>query len=171
MASAPASPSRPGQGTQHSSTQAPAPKPPVPPVNINNSSSTARIYSFAHPTMLVALYSIRFPSLVADPVNRLLNDLPLLAILQIAYVMVCLPPAGSAPSTTSLLKSTGTTGGDGDGEGEGAKNVKRTPGSAPSSPGGSGFVLKQGKIAHRRKQSHYHRNDGRNISAKLMVCN
>lgn len=41
------------------------------------------------------LLGTRFRSLVADPVGELLNNLPFLAVLQVGYVMVCLPPAGA----------------------------------------------------------------------------
>ena len=134
----------------HVATQAPAlTEPSAPPAN-NIHSATARIYSFAHPIILVAIYTSRFPKLVADPINGLVNNLPLLVLLQIAYVMVCLPPAGTTSSSTLQSRA------DGDGDGD-AKRIPVSP-----SPG---MVLRAGKV--RRK---HHKNDGGSMSAKLTVC-
>jgi phosphatidylinositol glycan class F len=54
----------------------------------------AAIYTYAHPALILALYAYQFPAIVADPVPALLNILAPLAVLQIAYVAVCLPPTG-----------------------------------------------------------------------------
>lgn len=83
-----------------SQTQAPVEKPSPPPVNILPS-QVAQIYSFAHPALLIGLYAFRFQALVADPVQELLADLPWLALLQVTYVLLCLPPAGAAPIAES----------------------------------------------------------------------
>jgi phosphatidylinositol glycan class F len=56
---------------------------------------TARIASQAHPAFLLAAYSIRFQSFVADPVSTLLSSLAPLAIVQASYALLCLPPAGT----------------------------------------------------------------------------
>lgn len=80
--------------TSSSVAQAPPPKPAAPPVSILPTQA-ARLYSFSHPALLLVLLGARFRSLVADPVGELLNDLPFLAVLQVGYVMVCLPPAGA----------------------------------------------------------------------------
>lgn len=83
-----------------SQTQAPVEKPSPPPVNILPS-QVAQIYSFAHPALLIGLYAFRFQELVADPVQELLADLPWLALLQVTYLLLCLPPAGTAPIAES----------------------------------------------------------------------
>ncbi|OKL63412.1 Glycosylphosphatidylinositol anchor biosynthesis protein 11 [Talaromyces atroroseus] len=57
--------------------------------------SAAQAYAHVHPTLLLAVYAIRFPALVADPASTLLNDLPLYTALQVVYVVTCLPQAGS----------------------------------------------------------------------------
>jgi phosphatidylinositol glycan class F len=57
----------------------------------------AAIYTYAHPAAILALYAYQFPSIVADPVPALLNILAPLAVLQIAYVAICLPPTGETP--------------------------------------------------------------------------
>lgn len=56
----------------------------------------AQTYSHIHPTILLALYSLRFSWLVSDPVSTLWSDLPLYTALQTAYVVICLPQAGSS---------------------------------------------------------------------------
>jgi phosphatidylinositol glycan class F len=55
----------------------------------------ARIFTQAHPALLLSAYYLRFPALVADPVPTLLNSLLPLAAVQIAYAATCLPAVGS----------------------------------------------------------------------------
>ena len=45
----------------------------------------------------MSMYAYRFNAIVADPVPALLSILAPLAVLQIAYVAVCLPPTGETP--------------------------------------------------------------------------
>jgi len=59
---------------------------------------TARLYTHIHPILVLSLYALKFPALVADPVSTLLNTLAPLAVLQIAFVVVCLPPTGGTPT-------------------------------------------------------------------------
>ncbi|EYE91328.1 PIG-F family protein [Aspergillus ruber CBS 135680] len=114
------------QSNASASAQAPPPKPPAPAVSILPG-QLARVYSFAHPVLLLGLLAVRFKKFVEDPVSELFGDLPVLAGLQVLYAVVCLPPAG-APS------SKGTT--------------------VESSLGGSeGTVLKPGRIGLRRKHA------------------
>lgn len=80
----------------------------------------AQTYSHIHPTILLALYSLRFSSLVADPVSTLWSDLPLYTALQTAYVVTCLPQAGSSHQHHSHVEA---------GSGEVA-DVKKTPSSS-----------------------------------------
>ncbi|KAJ5934063.1 Glycosylphosphatidylinositol anchor biosynthesis protein 11 [Penicillium verhagenii] len=75
-------------------SQAPVEKPSAPPVNILHS-QLAQAYSFVHPILLVALCAARFQALVANPIQELLADIPWLALLQLFYVILCLPPSGS----------------------------------------------------------------------------
>ncbi|KAJ6037406.1 hypothetical protein N7540_001685 [Penicillium herquei] len=83
-----------------SPSQPPVEKPSPPPVNILPS-QLSQTYSYVHPTILLALGATRFNALVEDPVSELLNDLPWLALLQLSYVILCLPPAGSLASDSS----------------------------------------------------------------------
>jgi phosphatidylinositol glycan class F len=74
-----------------------------------------RIFSNIHPALLLSAYYFRLPALVADPVPTLLNSLPLLAVIQIAYVASCLPPIGTGSSSKAIkkgksgVKKTGTS--------------------------------------------------------------
>lgn len=103
------------------------------------SSQPARIYSVAHPLLLLSLLAIRFQRLVSDPVTELLNDLPVLAILQLSYVMICLPPAGSGPGSKP------------------ADSDEKKP---------SQGQLRAGKPGYRRRQA---KSDVGGISMKLIV--
>ncbi|OXV10526.1 hypothetical protein Egran_01713, partial [Elaphomyces granulatus] len=142
-----------------SSSTGPPRKPSVPPIDFL-SSSTARTYAHVHPALLLSLYVMRFPGLVADPVSSLLHGLPFLAALQGAYVVICLPPAGSSLSSsssssqltadgtpaTSSVGASGVVGRVVDGDGDGAKKATEA---------GSGPVLRAGKSQpYRRKQTH-----------------
>lgn len=82
----------------------------------------AQTYSHIHPTVLLALYSLRFSSLVSDPVSTLWSDLPLYTGLQVAYVVTCLPQAGSSHQHHSHGEA-----GSGD-----IGDVKKTPSSSSS---------------------------------------
>ena len=59
----------------------------------------ARIFTTAHPAILLSIFYARFPSLVADPVHILLSSLLPLAVLQISYAVICLPCAGTSKIT------------------------------------------------------------------------
>jgi phosphatidylinositol glycan class F len=59
---------------------------------------TARLYTHIHPILVLSLYALKFPALVADPTSTLLSTLAPLAVLQIAFVAVCLPPTGGTPA-------------------------------------------------------------------------
>lgn len=64
----------------------------------------ARIFSQAHPALLLSAYYLRFPALVADPTSTLLNSLLPLALVQIVYVFTCLPAVGSSSKTVKKVK-------------------------------------------------------------------
>lgn len=80
----------------------PAPKAPATPIEPLNTDA-ARIYTHIHPILVLSLYAFKFNDLVADPVPALLSTLLPLAVLQIAYVAVCLPPT-SGTSTPAQIK-------------------------------------------------------------------
>lgn len=78
------------------SQQADTPQPQKPHVIDVLPTTIAQTYSHIHPTILLALYSVRFSTLVSDPVSTLWNDIPLYTALQTAYIVTCLPQAGSS---------------------------------------------------------------------------
>lgn len=82
----------------------------------------AQTYSHIHPTILLALYSLRFSAVVTDPVSTLWSDLPLYTALQTAYVVTCLPQAGSSHQHHHSHGKAGT--------GEVSADVKKTPSSS-----------------------------------------
>ncbi|OQD73116.1 hypothetical protein PENDEC_c017G03263 [Penicillium decumbens] len=131
-----------------SASQAPIEKPSAPPIKILPS-HLAQGYSYVHPVLLLALCAARFQSLVADPVHELFRDLPWLALLQISYVMLCLPPAGSTQATE--------TGSDGE-------EKKKAASRSPSSPA---MTLRPGKPGYRRKQQ-TGKHGWAGVGAKLM---
>jgi hypothetical protein len=47
------------------------------------------------PALLAALFLYQFHTLVADPVSTMWTALPVVALLQCGYAVVCLPVAGS----------------------------------------------------------------------------
>ena len=72
----------------------PSTAPPIEPLK----NETARLYTHIHPILVLSVYAFKFPALVADPVPTLLTTLAPLAVLQIAFVAVCLPPTGGTPT-------------------------------------------------------------------------
>lgn len=74
------------------------PAAPIEPLN----NDIARIYTQVHPLVILSLYAYSFNSIVADPVPALLSILAPLAVLQIAYVAVCLPPTGETPKVKKV---------------------------------------------------------------------
>lgn len=132
-----------------SPSQAPAEKPGAPPINILPS-KLSQGYSCVHPVLLLTLCAVRFEKLVANPVQELLRDLPWLALLQISYVMLCLPPAGSTQAAETVS--------DGD-------EKKK---AAPRSPGSPSVTLRPGKPGYRRKHQSG-KLDWAGALAKLMV--
>ncbi|PKX97996.1 PIG-F family protein [Aspergillus novofumigatus IBT 16806] len=117
-------------------------KPSAPPVNILPT-QLARTYSFVHPAALLAILAVRFQALVADPVAEMLNTLPFLALLQVTYVMVCLPPAGSVLSSPPASPV-------GEGDDKDKEKEKRK------------LPVRAGKLGKRKNQAH-----AAGLSAKL----
>ncbi|KAH7067434.1 glycosylphosphatidylinositol anchor biosynthesis protein 11 [Paraphoma chrysanthemicola] len=62
----------------------------------------ARTYTHIHPLIILSLYAYKFPSIVADPVPALTSILAPLAVLQIAFVALCLPPTGETPKVRKV---------------------------------------------------------------------
>ena len=56
-------------------------------------------YSNLQPVLLLGTLLFSFRSLVNDPVNTLLGLAPTVALVQLAYCVLCLPSSGQAPST------------------------------------------------------------------------
>ncbi|KKK20132.1 hypothetical protein ARAM_004369 [Aspergillus rambellii] len=95
----------PASSSSLATPQAPPPatmksKPAAAPVSILPG-QFAQIYSFIHPALLLSLLVLRFGSVIDDPVTELLHDLPILVVLQVAFAMICLPPAGAAKPSSS----------------------------------------------------------------------
>ncbi|KAF1357403.1 hypothetical protein EJ07DRAFT_167588 [Lizonia empirigonia] len=72
------------------------------PIELLNTDA-AHIYTHIHPILVLSLYAYIFNDLVADPVPTLLSTLLPLAVLQVAFVAVCLPPT-SGTSTPQIRK-------------------------------------------------------------------
>lgn len=77
----------------------------------------ARISTNAHPALLLALYTIRFPALVADPPTTLLQSLLPLSLIQLSYAVICLPATGSSAAQKGVKVSKNKKGGSGNGYG------------------------------------------------------
>ncbi|KAI9664893.1 MAG: Glycosylphosphatidylinositol (GPI) anchor assembly protein [Bathelium mastoideum] len=65
----------------------------------------ARLYTHVHPALLLAGYFVQFRSIVADPVVALTSGLLPLSLLQISYLITCLPVAGTGSATPSSKSS------------------------------------------------------------------
>jgi phosphatidylinositol glycan class F len=78
-----------------SATSKPKPSiaPPIEPLK----NDVARLYTHVHPVLVLSMYAYKFKDIVADPVPALLGILAPLAVLQIAYLTICLPPTGETP--------------------------------------------------------------------------
>ena len=64
-------------------------------------SQLSQLYANLHPVLLLSLVFLSFSRLVDDPVNTLLALVPVTAVLQAIYCVVCLPSTGQtipAPS-------------------------------------------------------------------------
>ncbi|KAJ5179106.1 hypothetical protein N7492_002316 [Penicillium capsulatum] len=129
--------STPSANPPASPTQPAAEKPSVPAVSIL-SSQLARTYSYVHPALLLSLCALRFDNLVENPVRELLSDLPWLTALQLSYVVICIPPAGTTVYTEATSSVT---------EGD---DKKKAASRSPSSPA---VTLRPGKPGLRRKPS------------------
>ncbi|KAK8115161.1 GPI biosynthesis protein family Pig-F-domain-containing protein [Apiospora kogelbergensis] len=64
----------------------------------------AQALRHVHPALMLSLFYLRFGALVRDPVSTMLNSLPVVAALQVAYAVICLPAAGSPAAIQSAKK-------------------------------------------------------------------
>ncbi|KAF7585844.1 Glycosylphosphatidylinositol (GPI) anchor assembly protein [Aspergillus hancockii] len=131
-------------------TQGPIPPKSSPPTHIL-ANPIAKPYALLHPLLLLSFLALRFNAIVADPVAELLANLPILALLQVVFVIICLPPAGSSTKNTS----TTTLAADEDEKG-------------PSASSGSGIILKRGKPGLRRKNTPKSDSAAACVSAKVI---
>lgn len=95
MASAPTTPAAPS-----------APNPPASPID-PLPTDLARLYTHIHPLLLLSLFAWRFDALVADPASVLLSSLLPVAVLQVAYVALCLPPTNGSSSAAVIRRKVG----------------------------------------------------------------
>src|ERR1700736_482071 len=56
--------------------------------------------NYALPSLLLSVFYLRFPALIADPVPTLLQALIPVTVCQIAYCLYCLPVAGTNARVT-----------------------------------------------------------------------
>jgi GPI biosynthesis protein family Pig-F len=136
-------------------------------------SPIAQTYAHLHPALLLALFTICFPVLVQDPISALLRGLPLLAVLQGLYVVICLPPARSVSSTKGAAVAAAAAPGAG-GVHLGGDMAGRNQGGGEADLGrrvGTKAVRSGGKILshHRRKHAHGLKA-GESASRRVMVC-
>ncbi|XP_044717176.1 GPI biosynthesis protein family pig-F domain-containing protein [Hirsutella rhossiliensis] len=77
--------------TTEAKAKAPAAVHPIPVLD----TPLAKGLSFARPALLLGLLAARFDALVSDPVSTLWSALPVVAVIQAVYAVLCLPGAGS----------------------------------------------------------------------------
>ena len=74
-------------------------------------SQASQLYANLHPVLLLSLIFLSFARLVNDPVKALLSLVPVTAVLQAMYCVVCLPPTGqtapAAPNKPGQKKKAG----------------------------------------------------------------
>ncbi|UNI20838.1 Glycosylphosphatidylinositol (GPI) anchor assembly protein [Purpureocillium takamizusanense] len=73
--------------------------------------------ALARPAALLALLAVRFGALVADPVPTLRSALPVVAVVQAVYAVLCLPVAGSQHGRAAKKQRPGEKRKPGDGTG------------------------------------------------------
>jgi phosphatidylinositol glycan class F len=72
--------------------------------------AAAKSVALAQPAILLGLLVASFGELVKDPVTTLQTGFPVVAVLQVAYVTLCLPPAGSPLGKPSKAAKKARTG-------------------------------------------------------------
>ena len=66
------------------------------------SAPIAQTIRHVHPVVLVAVFSLGFKALVADPVTTMGTSIPVIAVIQTAYSVSCLPPVGGTVAPKKL---------------------------------------------------------------------
>jgi hypothetical protein len=66
----------------------------------------AKLYTHLHPFLVLSTYILRFQSTVEDPIRSLYTLLLPLSFLQVAYVVVCLPPSGTTQTASNQKSGT-----------------------------------------------------------------
>lgn len=97
MSSTPTKPNSSGSANAATSSFAPLTLPLLAPITLHDTPA-ARAISYARPIAYLTLLVLRFRSLVDDPVRELQAGLPLVAGVQVAYAVFCLPIAGAEKS-------------------------------------------------------------------------
>jgi phosphatidylinositol glycan class F len=80
--------------TKGTAAQPPVSKVGVPAVPLISNSAAGPV-AVAHPLLLAGLFAWRFNALVTEPVETLQTALPVVAVIQAVYAVLCLPVAGS----------------------------------------------------------------------------
>ena len=70
----------------------------------------ARLFSLAHPALLLSVYYFRFGALVADPTSTLLVSLIPLSLIQALYTVICLPATGTNTKVVRKAKTSAKKG-------------------------------------------------------------
>lgn len=68
------------------------------------STAAANTLRHVHPVLLLSLLLFRFKALVEGPTSEMTKALPVVAVIQVAYVLVCLPATGSNQATKKKPK-------------------------------------------------------------------
>ena len=95
----PPRPSSPGKATGAALTA-----PELRPIAVNDTAAS-RALRYSQPAAVAAVFAYAFPALVADPVAALGLLLPVTAAAQLAWAVVCLPPAGAAAARAKAARA------------------------------------------------------------------
>lgn len=105
---------------------------------------------------------------MSDPVAELAGDLPFLAALQVVFVAVCLPAAGSAAGHSHSHGGSGpVTGGAGAGAGTGGGTGSGTEGTDEEKKKVGLGLGRSVRTAARRRAQH---GKGERVWVKVVVC-
>lgn len=88
---------QPAQSAPKAKDGASSSTPALQPIHIKQTAA-AQASRHVFPVLLVAIFAVRFKSLIADPVSSMYSTYPMIVALQFAYALVCLPAAGSQSS-------------------------------------------------------------------------
>ena len=68
------------------------------------SNPAANVFRHVHPALLLSLLFLRFGALVKDPVAEMTTAVAVVTVLQVAYVLLCLPATGSVVAARKKLR-------------------------------------------------------------------